>query len=172
MNILLIGPRACGKSTVGPRLASRLNKTFIDLDQRALAQFPQHSVREVWQAHGEGAWRQAEVLSLRDALAGEHDVAALGGGVVMIAQARHMIEQAQHGGRAFVVYLRCPADVLVRRLRTNPGDRPPLSDLPLEVEVAQTLRSREPTYLAVADAVIDAAGPPDQVIQAILAEMR
>ena len=39
MNVLLIGPRGCGKTSVGRRLAADRGLHFVDLDDRALAAF-------------------------------------------------------------------------------------------------------------------------------------
>ncbi len=124
MNILLIGLRASGKSTVGARLAALLDRTFIELDGLTLARFPQTSVRDVWATHGEDAWRNAEADTLAECLAGADQVIALGGGTPMIDAACGRIEAEQADGRAKVVYLQCDLATLAQRLRQTPGDRP------------------------------------------------
>jgi shikimate kinase len=154
MNILLIGPRATGKTTIGRLLADRLGRQFIDLDERIRARFGDSPVRVIWAEHGEAAWRAAEHDCLIDALAETEAIIALGGGTPMIERARAAIADAQRTGRARVVYLQCDAHELVRRLRMAAGDRPSLSGGDVADEAVEVLARREPTYVAVADEII------------------
>jgi shikimate kinase len=172
MNILLIGPRGSGKSTIGRALAARLKRPFIDLDAQALATFALPGVADVWKTHGESAWRDAEVRCLRRALNSDIQVIAPGGGAVMIPAARDVIERAQRAEQARVVYLKCSVSTLLERLRREPGDRPPLSNQALEVEVARILEQREPTYTALADVVIDGNARATDVTEALARELR
>ena len=158
MNTFLIGPRGCGKSTIGRALSRRLGRPFVELDERVLAAFPEGSVREVWSVHGEGAWREAEIAALVATLAADDQVVALGGGMPMIQAARQRIEAERKAGRARVIYLRCSTEVLVRRLAAAPGDRPGLTGADLLEEVATILAEREPTYRDLADLEYDAGG--------------
>ncbi len=168
MNILLIGLRASGKTTVGRRLAGLLRLPFVDLDERVLSSFDHPTAAAVWAAHGESAWREAERRALKEALAATGQVIALGGGTPMIAAARTMIERARPRGEAFVVYLRCPAEELARRLAREPGDRPSLTGAPPDEEVAEVLASRDPVYRALADLEVDAAGSsPREAVELI-----
>jgi shikimate kinase len=157
VNVLLIGPRGCGKSTLGRPGAGRLGLPFIELDDAVLATFPERSVREVWAARGEAAWREAESEVLAARLEDDNQVIALGGGVPMIDAARQRIESEQAAGRARVVYLRCTPDELARRLSAEPGDRPALTgdDEGVATEAAEVLARREPTYRKLADGEID-----------------
>ena len=52
VNILLMGLRGSGKSAIGRLLAERLNRPFVDLDERVLATFDEPTVTAVWSAHG------------------------------------------------------------------------------------------------------------------------
>lgn len=171
MNILLIGPRASGKTTIGRALAQRLNRLFVDLDERVLASFAQRSIVEVWENCGEQAWRTAEIRCLRETLKLSDQVMALGGGVVMIPAAHELIEDAQRNTRATVAYLQCSATTLIQRLKNDPGDRPRLSNVPFETEVEQTLDVREPRYLALADMIVNADQPVDEVTNSLIATL-
>jgi shikimate kinase len=171
MNILLIGSRGSGKSTVGPLLAVRMKKSFIDLDECVLATFAQRSVVEVWGSHGEQAWRNAEIRCLLETLNHDDCIVALGGGTPMIPAAQDAIEAAKRRGKVKVVYLRCSVSTLVKRLRDNPGDRPPLSDSPIETEIAKTLAAREPTYLALADVIAEADRPLEKLEDGLAKEL-
>jgi len=158
MNTLLIGPRGCGKSTVGRCLAESRDARFVDLDDEALARFAEPTVRDVWTTHGEEAWRLSEIESLAAVLAADDQVIALGGGTPMRHEARTLIDARRHVSGVRVVYLRCPVEVLRARLEASPGDRPSLTGLGIVQEIAEILRRREATYVGLADVVIDDDG--------------
>jgi shikimate kinase len=155
VNALLIGLRGSGKTTIGRELAGRLNRPFVDLDERALATFAEASVSEVWSAHGEAAWRDAEASVLEAVLQETDQVVALGGGTPMIADARRRIESCQRAGEARVVYLHCDVKELARRLSRDVGDRPSLTGADPVDEIRTVLAAREMTFLELADVVQD-----------------
>ena len=100
MNLLLVGPRGSGKSSVGRAVSAAAGLAFVDLDERVLARFPQDTVTEVWRRHGEAAWREAESAALEAVLAGDGQVVALGGGAPMIASVHRRITGERERGRA------------------------------------------------------------------------
>jgi shikimate kinase len=154
MNILLIGPRATGKTTLGRLLAQRSGRLFVDLDERVRTHFGGLGVREIWSRHGEAAWRRVEAACLLEA-AGESDrVIALGGGTPMIPEASQTIVAAQRSDRARVIYLQCEITELIRRLRQEAGDRPRLSGEDVALETKRILAEREQTYIELADAIV------------------
>lgn len=169
MHVLLIGPRGSGKSSVGKWLAEHLARPFVDLDDRALATFSETTVSAVWAAHGEQAWRDAEVAQLESLLAEKkYIVLALGGGAPIIPAARVLIEQSQAIARSFVIYLRTSPDVLRQRLSKNPGDRPSLTGADSIDEIERVLEMRESIYDALADCICDTDECDVSAIGAIL----
>ncbi|MCH8823348.1 MAG: shikimate kinase [Planctomycetes bacterium] len=156
MNTLLIGPRGCGKSLVGQRLAEISCRPFVELDNCVLAMFAEKSVQEVWELQGEIAWRMEEVKQLAITLREDRQIVSLGGGTVTIDDAFELIKDEQDAGRAKLIYLCCEIPELVRRLKNAPGDRPALSDAQTpEEEVTNVLSQRDPIYRSLADIVID-----------------
>ena len=161
-----MGLRGSGKSAVGRLLAKQLNRPFVDLDARVLATFDEPTVTAVWSVHGEPAWRAAETSVLGALLGQSAGVIALGGGTPMIDAARCDIEAARVSGTATVIYLRCDAAELQRRLAAQTGDRPSLTGADAVQETTIVMQTREPIYRRLADHEYDVtATPPERVAQ-------
>lgn len=168
MNVLLVGPRGCGKTTVGRLLAERTGLQFVDLDERTLARLGADSVHSAWASQGESQWRKAEYEALLQTLGNVDQIIALGGGTPMIPTARATIENARKSGEVRTIYLKCPEELLVARLQSDPGDRPSLTGHDVAAETRAVLAQREPTYLALADFVCDASRPPAEIVAELL----
>lgn len=156
MNIVLIGYRASGKSTVGRLVADRLNLKFVDIDHLIMARYDGKSVAQIWQEFGEPHYRETECDVTEESCEKDDLVIALGGGTPMQARAFQAIESAQQTVRFF---LRAPAEELYRRSQIdtpNTANRPQFAAERSGLEEVQYMLSkREPTYLKLADHVID-----------------
>lgn len=174
MNIALIGLRCAGKSTLGRQLASALDRPFVDLDERVLAEFPHQSVAQAWRTHGEATWRAIEARELVDALEEEGAVLALGGGVPMIPSARQLLIAQRQADALRIVYLQCSeAELLRRRRDLKEDDRPRLADETLEGEITRTQRERHTTYEELADFTLDVSAlTADESVERIAAWVR
>ena len=150
-----MGMRACGKTTIGAMAAKRLERRFVDLDDRTRRGFRESSIREIWMNHGEAAWRRSELAALRIVLTEEPSIVALGGGTPMFPEARAVLERDRAANAIRIVYLRCSVCELQRRLADQAGDRASLTGGGVVDEIPKLLAKREPAYLALADAQID-----------------
>ena len=168
MATILLGYRASGKTTVGKRLAKRTGGTFTDTDALVVA-LAGRAIADIFAGEGEASFRDREAAALAAALAGagEHDVIATGGGIVLRAENRRLMIGSAHRR----VYLSCDVDVLIRRLaRDRTGKRPALTTLPPADEVRALLAARDPLYREVATRVIDVTSIRlEQVVSAIQA---
>ena len=163
-----MGLRGSGKSAVGRLLAQQLNRPFVDLDARVLATFDEPTVAAVWSGHGEPGWRAAEPRVLSELLGQSACVIALGGGTPMIDAARCDIEAARASGTATIIFLRCDAQELQRRLAAQTGDRPSLTGADPVQETATVLQTRKPVYRRLADHEYDVtATPPERVAEGL-----
>lgn len=167
MNVLLLGFRGSGKTTIGRALASRLRRAFLDLDDITLSRLGERSVTEAWRRHGEAAWRAVEEQALADALQFDDHIIALGGGTAAIPEAMRAIRAEQRAGRARTVYLKCSAETLTARLRADQGDRPSLTGQGTTDEVEVVLKEREPVYRQLADITINAEAAPEAIAAAL-----
>ena len=171
MNLILIGYRGCGKTTLGIKLAHQLWKDFVDTDQEACRRFGIDSIAEIWEKHGEPAWRDMEVQVTRDVLKRDNQVIALGGGTVMQPDARQAIADAPNARR---IYLYCQPDELLRRIQTDAqtaAARPNLTSLGGGLaEVQAVLDERDPVYRQLADAVFNVTHTnPDEALRHLIA---
>lgn len=172
VNIIVMGPRASGKTTISRLLADGLQRPFVDLDVRALARFSGCAgVADVWRRFGEARWREAEAAALAEVLRHSGQIVALGGGTPMISSARATLLAARDAGTAVLVYLDCEAAVLRERLRRDHADRPPLHGTNAIDEVDDVLRERRPVYLQLAGIVVDSGASAEAATEEIIARM-
>jgi 3-dehydroquinate synthase len=156
-NVVLVGFMGSGKSTVGPHLAQRMDRPFVDLDDVIEADAGR-SVAEIFSSEGEAGFRERETRCLERALEGSDSVVAVGGGAPMRDENWVRIRD---GNR--VVALIAEPDELARRLNGS-TDRPMLQPGAPSV-IASLLPRRLPRYLE-ADVVIQTDGiSPAEVAQ-------
>jgi shikimate kinase len=165
MGVVLIGYRGSGKTTVGRLLAARLAKTFIDCDEEIVARHGK-SIREIFSAGGEDAFRKLETSVIAELAAKTDHVIAVGGGAVLRKENRRAL--ANH----FIVYLRCDPGVLLGRIDDDPAtsdNRPNLTGLGGGIEeIEALLRRREPIYRAAMNVELDVTHlSPDQAAEEI-----
>ena len=156
MNIVLLGYRGSGKTSVGKRLAMEAWKDFIDTDAEVCKHFRGLTIREIWQQHGEPAFREAEADVVEQVMKKDDQVIALGGGSLMAERPRNIVQNAANTVRN---YLKCDPAVLAQRIAADTATaaaRPNLTHLGGGVEeITAVLAEREPIYQALADKVLD-----------------
>lgn len=156
MNIVLLGYRGSGKTSIGQKLAVELWKDFVDLDDATRARFNNLTIADIWEQYGEDAFRQAEADAAAELLAKDNQVIALGGGTLTTDAGKAAVQSADNATR---IYLSCATDVLAQRIAgdaTTAAERPSLTgDADPAAEVEQVLAQRDPVYREVADLVFD-----------------
>jgi shikimate kinase len=158
-NIFLVGPRGSGKTTLGRLLAERLNRPFLDTDELILAKSGR-PIADIVNEQGWEEFRNMEHAVLAEVCARSHQVVATGGGIVLMQENRSLMKSC---GRVF--YLLADPPLLLQRLTQEPlaEQRPPLSGLPLQEELARTLTERSPLYMECADFILRAEEPSDEL---------
>jgi shikimate kinase len=160
--VYLVGMPGSGKSTVGGEVAGRLGVPFVDLDAE-IERRSGESVPDIFAREGEAGFRVLEARELVDASRNDPSVVACGGGVVLEPANRITLRNT-----GTCVYLDVPLAVLQDRVR-------PAADRPLirsDGDLARLLAEREPLYREFAAHVVDGSGPPGEVADAIVEELR
>lgn len=160
-HVVLVGMMGAGKTTIGRRLARRLERPFVDSDEQVEARTGR-TVREIFESDGEAAFRKLETEALCEALASDTpSVVAAAGGTVLAEVNRDAMREA-----GTVVWLRADPAVLAERVR-NGVHRPLLADDPANV-LRKLDADRRDLYEAVAHHVVDTAKrKPEDVVDAI-----
>lgn len=166
MNIVLIGYRGSGKTTIGKKLAEKLNREFVDSDDY-IEQRTQLSIREIFELCGESYFRHLESEAIKDLSASDGRVIATGGGAVL--RYKNVSNLKSHG---VVIFLDVAPDVAYDRITRDPAStrrRPSLTGTDMLTEIKEQIDFRKPYYLRAADHVIDANKlEPDQIVGEIL----
>ncbi|MBI4569803.1 MAG: type I 3-dehydroquinate dehydratase [Planctomycetes bacterium] len=169
-HLLLIGPRAAGKSTAGRLVAGLLAMPFVDLDALVEARAGR-SVAEVFAAEGEASFRDHESAALRALPALPPSVVAAGGGAVL-----REINRERMRRMGLVVHLFAPVEALAARLHAAgpcAGGRPSLTGRAPAEEIGDVAAARDTLYRATAHAALDTAGrSPAQTAQDLAALAR
>ena len=146
MNIILIGFKGSGKSTVGALLARLAGKDFLDTDGLLERLFLERdgrslSCREIYRTLGASFMRELEAEALGSLSGVRNTVIATGGGVVL--EAANVNRLARAGLR---VFLDVPVSSLKERLAAQ-------ADSPLfrNKDIARLHAERYPLYLSAAD---------------------
>jgi len=158
-NIFLIGPRACGKTSIGRMLADRLGLDFVDTDHELVASVGME-IADYVAANGWDAFRDKETEILERVAAVSVRVVGCGGGIVLRERNREVLRTG------VTLYLKTAPEELARRLMNDPNEaqRPSLTDKGIEEEVREILAQREPLYAGAADVVL-----PQGEVEAVVA---
>jgi len=169
-NLVLIGYRATGKTSVGIRLAEVLQRPFVDLDQ-VLVREAGRSIADIVAQGGWTEFRRLEkqlVARYRDT---RGQVLATGGGVVL--DPNNVAALRENG---IIIWLTAdPAAIQTRLAQDQPRDanRPSLTGEDTIREVLAVLEARAPLYQAAAQISIDTTHwSESQVVKLVLAALK
>lgn len=161
-SLILIGLKACGKTSVGYLLAQKMGVEFVDTDRLLLARYhfmsddlsspcSLPSCADIYRRIGEQAFRSLEktvILDLQQTAADIPLVIATGGGVVLDPENRALLQQMGQ-----VIYLSASYATLLSRLKANP--LPAFMSGDLATELQALLTQRDPIYCEIADVILD-----------------
>jgi shikimate kinase len=164
--IVLVGLMGSGKTTVGRRLAARLDCPFVDADAEieAAAQMP---IAEIFARFGEPHFRDGErrvIARLMEGVRGRQrlSVIATGGGAFVDPETRALIL-----AESTAVWLDAALETLVSRVAKR-GHRPLLAGKDPRVVLGELMAARAPCYAQAHIHILSADGPHEETVTAIL----
>lgn len=162
--IALVGMMGAGKTTVGRRLAQRLNRLFLDSDAE-IEKAAGMAIPEIFSTRGETEFRAGEARVIARILKDEDIVLGTGGGAFVNKETRQLIKS-----EALSIWIKADFDLLFARVsrRSNrpllqtENPRKTLRDLmdqryPIYGEADITVKSKDVPQDVVAESIMKAA---------------
>ncbi len=143
-NIILIGPMGVGKTTIGKRLAKKLDKVFFDSDKE-IEKKTGATINLIFDLEGESGFRSRECKTIDELLLQNGIVLATGGGAILTKRNRDMLSQ-----RGIVIYLTASPELLMKRTSYD-NNRPLLDTNDRLGKIRSILEERDPLYNEIAD---------------------
>jgi shikimate kinase len=152
MNIVLIGFRGTGKSTVGKHLANRLERDFIDSD-KYVEDSSGKTIKHIFEEDGEEGFRKIEADVIAKLSGMDNKIVAVGGGAVL---KKDNVSNLKDNG--FLVLLEATPEIIHNRITQDEKttqQRPSLTDKKPLDEIKHLLEQREHPYKNAADYTIN-----------------
>jgi len=163
MNIVLIGYRGTGKSTVGRLLAARLGRELVSTDAEIVTR-AERTIPEIVAQEGWEYFRNMESDICKEFASRDRLVIDTGGGAILRTQNVEVLKK-----NATVFWLTASVETITKRIGGN-NQRPSLTGTKSFVdEIQDVLRERTPKYQAAADHRIETDDRSiNQVIETLL----
>ena len=152
MNIVLIGFRGTGKSTVGKLLAKRLERDFIDSD-KYIESSTGKTIKSIFEDDGEEGFRKIEADTIAVLSKVDNKIISAGGGAVLKEE---NIRNLKDNG--FLVLLEATPEIIHSRIAQDKEtiqQRPSLTDKKPLDEIKHLIEQREHAYKNAADFTIN-----------------
>ena len=170
MNIVLIGYRGTGKTSVGSALARKLGRTFYDADAY-IEQKAKASIRDMVAGKGWPFFRAKEKEAIAELSSADGCVIAAGGGAVL--DPANVTRMKDSG---VVILLEASTEVMFQRMRGDEKteqQRPSLTGKDPYEEIEEVLRYRRPLYEKAKDFSVDTTSMSvDEVLEEIVQRLK
>ncbi|MCB4799018.1 shikimate kinase [Neotamlana laminarinivorans] len=134
MIIILMGYMASGKSTIGKKLAEKINYNVVDLDD-VIEEKEKATVTEIFKNKGEIYFRKKETEYLKEILnTSDKIILSLGGGTPCFGNNMDLILSQE---KAKSVYLKASLPKLVTKLMKKKAKRPLIAHIETEEELTE-----------------------------------
>ena len=162
--VVLIGLMGVGKTTIGRRLARRLDVGFADADHE-IETAAGMSVSEIFERFGEAHFRDGERRVIARMIDDVPRVIATGGGAFMNAETRALILN-----RTTAVWLDSDVATLAERVGRR-NDRPLLAGRDALAVLTELAAIRNPVYAVAPIHVTSHPAPHEETVDAIIAQL-
>jgi len=144
MNLILIGFKSSGKSTIGKILSEKMKKSFFDIDRLIEQNYNGLSYFEIYQKEGENRFRELEKKAIFSLENIKNGLIATGGGTLLDPHNQTFLKSIGE-----FIYLYVEKDLLRKRIEK---ERVPSF---LQNNFSKTFRERNSIYQKCADHVLD-----------------
>jgi shikimate kinase len=152
MNVVLIGYRGTGKSTVGKMVAARLGRQMVSTDKEIVRRAGS-PIPEIVAAHGWEYFRDLESAVCQDLAGRDNLVIDTGGGAILRQQNVDVFKQS-----GLLIWLTASVETIAARIGSD-TQRPSLTGTKSHVEeIRDVLSERMPKYQAAADMTLATDG--------------
>jgi len=159
--VALVGLMGAGKTSIGRRLAQRLNLPFIDADAEIEAAAG-GTIEDIFERHGEAVFRDGERRVIARLLEQPTHVLATGGGAFMDPSTRALLK-----AKSITVWLKADLDLMLARV-VRRNNRPLLKAGDPRAVLERLIAERYPVY-AEADLAVDSVdGPPEATLDGVM----
>lgn len=166
MNIVIIGPKGSGKSTVGHAFADLLQLPIADTDKTIETIHGEgKTFREIFNEIGEDAFRDLEREAVAQCAEMDWHIIITGGGTFMDPESRATLRQ----NGPFIVYLTADSDTLWQRATEN-GTPPWLEGDDGKQKFIDQVTLRDEVMRPFADAIIDTTNDTPEVLAQQIAD--
>ncbi|MFO0793841.1 MAG: shikimate kinase [Candidatus Brocadiaceae bacterium] len=166
MNIILIGFRGTGKTSIGRLLGRELDMEFIDADEY-LEKREGKTIKDIFAEGGEKLFRDIEVQVIAELSLLNNVIIATGGGAVL--REENVRRLKKHG---IMILLDADVDTVYKRISKDIHThqrRPSLTNRNTYEEIEYLLAYRRPIYDRIADFVLNTSrGSPREVVRKII----
>jgi shikimate kinase len=159
--IVLVGLMGAGKTTVGRRLARRLELEFVDSDEE-IERAADHTVGEIFARFGEDSFRDGERRVIARLIGGPPKVIATGGGAFVNERTRAIILE-----RCVAVWLDADLGTLAERVSRR-DTRPLLVGREPLLVLRDLAEKRMPVYAQAQVHVRSLPAPHERAVDAIV----
>lgn len=163
-NIALIGFMGTGKTVIGAKLAGKLNKKLLEMDEMIVEKAGK-SIPKIFEEDGEIRFRELEMQVCKDVSQRKDAVIACGGGVILNKLNIDYLKQS-----SIVIRLKTSPEVIFQRTMKEGKESRPLLNKPDPMdEIKKLLTFREPFYNAATEHQIDTSDfTVDEVVEKII----
>ena len=159
--LVLVGMMGAGKTTVGRRVASRLERRFCDSDEE-IEKAAQMTIPEIFDQRGEPEFRAGETRVIARLLKEGDLVLATGGGAFVNPETRALVKS-----EAISVWLKADAGILFERVSRR-ANRPLLKTPNPRATLEKLITERYPLYAEADVTVLSRDVPQDQVATEVM----
>jgi shikimate kinase len=154
--VVLVGMMGAGKTTVGRRLAHRLDRHFVDSDEE-IEKAAGMKIDDIFATHGEADFRAGEARVIARLLKDRGIVLGTGGGAFINAETRALIKET-----AVSVFITADFELLFSRVSRR-NNRPLLKTANPRETLRNLIDLRYPIY-AEADVTVESRDVPQDVV--------